>query len=100
MTKHEKRKADIAERRSFIGGSDARIIMGRDEAALIRLWRKNRGECEPEDLSDNLIVQRGNATESLNRCWYERNSGTHVGRVQARMRHRTMEWMSASICRA
>ena len=29
-----------ADRRYFIGGSDARIIMGDDEAALIRLWRE------------------------------------------------------------
>jgi hypothetical protein len=28
----------IPDRRYFIGGSDARIIMGEDEAALIRLW--------------------------------------------------------------
>ena len=32
------------DRRAFIGGSDARIIMGRDEAALIRRWREKRGE--------------------------------------------------------
>ena len=38
-------------RRSFIGGSDARIIMGDDEGALFRLWREKRGEVEPEDLS-------------------------------------------------
>ena len=43
------------DRRSFIGGSDARIIMGSDESALIRLWREKRGEVEPEDLSSNLI---------------------------------------------
>jgi predicted phage-related endonuclease len=47
------------ERRYFIGGSDARIIMGEDEAALLRLWREKRGEIEPEDLSGNLIVQLG-----------------------------------------
>ena len=62
-------------RRSFIGGSDARIIMGSDEAALVRLWREKRGEAEPEDLSGNLIVQLGTATEALNRGWYERNTG-------------------------
>ena len=45
------------DRRSFIGGSDARIIMGNDEAALIQLWREKRGEAQPEDLSGNLIVQ-------------------------------------------
>jgi predicted phage-related endonuclease len=56
------------ERRSFIGGSDARLIMGTDEGALIRLWREKRGEIEPEDLSDNLAVQLGSATEALNRA--------------------------------
>ena len=38
-------------RRSFIGGSDARIIMGNDEAALVRLWQEKRGEIQREDLS-------------------------------------------------
>ena len=37
--------------------------MGEDEAALLRLWREKRGEEEPEDLSDNLIVQLGRVTE-------------------------------------
>ena len=50
-------------RREFIGGSDARIIMGSNEPALIRLWREKRGELEPEDLSGNLVVQLGVATE-------------------------------------
>jgi predicted phage-related endonuclease len=55
------------DRRSFIGGSDARIIMGEDETSLKRLWREKRGEIEPEDLSANLIVQLGSVTEPLNR---------------------------------
>jgi predicted phage-related endonuclease len=38
-------------RSQFIGGSDARIIMGNDEAALIRLWREKRGELEPAELA-------------------------------------------------
>jgi hypothetical protein len=45
-------------RRHFIGGSDARIIMGSDEKALLRLWREKRGEIEPEDLSSNLVSPR------------------------------------------
>ena len=68
-------------RRLFIGGSDARIIMGDDEEALLRLWREKRGEVEPEDLSGNLIVQLGLVTEDLNRRWYEVNTG--------QVRHRT-----------
>ena len=61
----EIRFLDIAgpRRRFFIGGSDARIIMGNDEAALVRLWREKRGEAEPPDYSDNLIVQLGVATK-------------------------------------
>ena len=66
------------DRRSFIGGSDARVIMGKDEARLVRLWREKRGEITPEDLSDNLVVQLGTVTEDLNRNWYERNTGHTV----------------------
>jgi predicted phage-related endonuclease len=52
-----------SDRRSFIGGSDARIIMGDDGDALLRLWREKRGEVEPEDLSANLIVQLHRAAQ-------------------------------------
>jgi predicted phage-related endonuclease len=84
-------------RRSFIGGSDARIIMGSDEAALLRLWREKRGEAEPEDLSGNLIVQLGAATEELNRTWYERNTGRRVTAVQSRVKHSAIPWMVATL---
>ena len=59
------------DRRYFIGGSDAPIIMDDNETALNRLWREKRGEIEPKDLSGNLIVQLGVVTEDLNRRWYE-----------------------------
>jgi predicted phage-related endonuclease len=84
-------------RSTFIGGSDARIIMGSDEAALVRLWREKRGEAEPEDLSGNLIVQLGAATEELNRSWYERNTGGQVRDVQRRVRHSAIPWMAATL---
>jgi predicted phage-related endonuclease len=67
MENGSKTLSDSGTRRYFIGGSDARIIMGNDECALIRLWRQKRGEIEPEDLSRNLVVQLGLATEELNR---------------------------------
>ena len=84
-------------RRSFIGGSDARVIMGDDEAALLRLWREKRGEAEPEDLSGNLIVQLGTATEELNRLWYERNTNQVVTEVQRHVRHPVNRWMAATL---
>ncbi|HET9587103.1 MAG TPA: YqaJ viral recombinase family protein, partial [Bradyrhizobium sp.] len=83
------------DRRGFIGGSDARVIMGSDAAALVRLGRENRGEAEPEDLSGNLIVQLGLVTEALNRHWYERNTGQTVECVQHRLRHPVLRWMGA-----
>ena len=85
------------DRRTFIGGSEVRIIMGDDEAALVRLWREKRGEVEPEDLSGNLIVQLGVATEALNQRWYETNTGRTIVDVQRRVRHPAIRWMAATL---
>jgi predicted phage-related endonuclease len=84
-------------RRSFIGGSDARVIMGDDQAMLVRLWREKRGEVEPEDLTDNLIVQLGSVTEDLNRRWYERNTGLAIKHVQRKIQHPVIKWMAATL---
>jgi predicted phage-related endonuclease len=84
-------------RRNFIGGSDARLIMGDDEAALVRLWREKRGELEPEDLTDNLIVQLGSVTEDLNRRWYQRNTGYAITDVQRHLQHPVIKWMAATL---
>ena len=88
---------DPANRRSFIGGSDARIIMGDDEVALLRLWKEKRGEIEPPDLSGDLLVQLGTVTEPLNRHWYEQNTGQVVTDVQRQVFHAVHRWMAATI---
>src|SRR5216684_2518909 len=85
------------DRRSFIGGSDARTIMGNDEIALFRLWREKRGEVEPEDLSGNLIVLLGVVTEHLNRHWYERNTGHAIRDIQRLVIHPVIKWMAATL---
>jgi predicted phage-related endonuclease len=85
------------KRRYFIGGSDARIIMGDNEGALIRLWREKRGEIETEDLSGNLIVQLGVATEDLNRRWYEANTGQVITDIQKQIRHPALKWIAATL---
>jgi predicted phage-related endonuclease len=97
MSKHLTKIARTADRRTFIGGSDARIIMGDDEAALVRLWQEKRGEAEPEDLSGNLIVQLGTATEALNRRWYEANTGRVITDVQRHVKHPGLRWMAATL---
>jgi predicted phage-related endonuclease len=96
-TLEDSQRRPFQDRRAFIGGSDARIIMGDDETALLRLWREKRGEIEPEDLSNNLIVQLGSVTEHLNRHWYERNTGQVVTEVQRQVFHPVKRWMAATL---
>jgi predicted phage-related endonuclease len=91
------RRRRSADRRYFIGGSDARIIMGDDETALLRLWREKRGEVEPEVLSGNLVVQLGVATEELNRRWYQANTGQILTDIQRQIRHPALRWMAATL---
>ena len=85
------------DRLSYVGGSDARTILGKDENALIRLWQEKRGEIEPEDLSGNLLVQFGCATEELNRRWFERETGRQLAQVQRFVRHPKLDWMGATL---
>jgi len=85
------------DRRRFIGGSDARIIMSKNETALIRLWQQKRGEVEGVDLSGDLVVQLGVATEGLNRSWYERNTGQSVTDVQRWVQHPVHRYLAATL---
>src|SRR4051794_1192909 len=43
-------------RRGFIGGSHAPMVMGQDEAALLRVWRGERGGGETEGPLGDLIA--------------------------------------------
>jgi predicted phage-related endonuclease len=90
----ERQKSD---RRYFIGGSDARVVIGKDESALRQLWREKRGEVAPEDLSTNLVVQLGKVTEDLNRHWFETSTGQEVVDVQRHIRHPALRWMGATL---
>jgi hypothetical protein len=47
------RLAGLSNRRTLIGGVDARVITASDEAPLLRLWREKRGEAEPDNLTGN-----------------------------------------------
>jgi predicted phage-related endonuclease len=93
LNSHENRPS----RCRYIGGSDARIIMSAHEEAIIRLWKEKRGEIEPQDLSGDLIVQLGVATEALNRAWYERNTGRAITDIQRWVQHRVHRYMAAKL---
>jgi predicted phage-related endonuclease len=96
-TKLRSVRSERIDRRYFIGGSDARIIMGNDESTLIRLWREKRGEVESGDLSTNLVVQLGVATEELNRRWYQANTGQVLTDIERHIRHPILRWMAATL---
>lgn len=93
----KKSQSFALERRSLIGGSDARIIMDDDQDKLVRLWREKRGEIAPQDLGNDLIVQLGSITHHLNRKWYERTSGHTVQDVRRTIRHPILKWMRADV---
>jgi predicted phage-related endonuclease len=72
------------DRRSGIGGSDARIIMSGDQDAIEELWLQKRGENEGRDYSDVLLVQMGVILEDLNCDWFEAQTGYEVRNEQDR----------------
>ena len=59
--------------------------------------RKNAAKSESEDLSGNLVVQLGLATEDLNRRWYQANTGQILTDVQRQVRHPALRWMAATL---
>src|ERR1700694_3772417 len=97
MPRIDARVVMARDRMNFIGGSDARIIMGKDEKDLVRLWGQKRAEGAPPDFSGVLIVQLGLVTEDLNRRWYELNSGHRISDIQRHAIHRTLPWMAATL---
>lgn len=66
-----------ADRKTGIGGSDAKKIMSGDWHSL---WLEKTGQAQPEDLSDNLAVIMGSWTEPLNHYWFQKQTGIGVDR--------------------
>ena len=63
------------DRTTFIGGSDAvRLVNGDWE----NLYLEKIGEKQPDNLSDNLQVQIGIATEQLNVEWFVKNHSNNL----------------------
>jgi predicted phage-related endonuclease len=84
-------------RRSSLGGSDARIIMSGDPKAIERLWMEKRGEVEPENLDDIIIVQMGNITEDFNIDLFEIYTGLVVTDEQNKVFHPEMDFLHTTL---
>jgi predicted phage-related endonuclease len=85
------------DRKGYIGGSDANIILSGDAARIARLVAEKRGEVEPEDLSQSLPVQLGIWTEQFNRLWYKLRTGNQVTGVDEVWTHRDHYFIKARL---
>ncbi|MBO4520727.1 MAG: YqaJ viral recombinase family protein [Alphaproteobacteria bacterium] len=55
----------LAARKSYIGGSEASCIVGRNPwKSNVDLWREKTGRKAPDDLSDNALVNYGKEAEA------------------------------------
>lgn len=94
MTSYGLSPEAVAERRKGIGGSDAGRVMSGDWRSL---WREKTGRAEPEDLSGNLAVQMGSATEAFNAFWFEKVTGRKVTRRNEHIVSARYPWMRANL---
>ena len=97
MTTLTSRIADSRRRRTFIGGSDARIIMGDDEAALLRLWREKRGEAEPQDCPATSSSSSGWRPSPSTGTGTSARPGRSSRTSNSWVRHPVIRWMAATL---
>ncbi len=71
-------REEIDERRTYLGASDANIVLSGDEEKILELWKVKTGLADPEDLSDVLPVQLGSFTEKFNLFWASKQLGITI----------------------
>jgi len=93
-------QADIKDRRTFIGGSDAAVILNLTGwKTRFRLYQEKIGEEEPEDLSNIERIQCGMLIEDTIAKIYEMKTGEKTRRVTQRQRDPNHPWRVAQIDR-
>lgn len=96
----EQVRADIEDRRTFIGGSDAPVILGLSSwKSRFELWQEKVGEKEPDDLSEIERIRWGTILEAVVAEEYMRRTGKKVRRVNQRQVSKDHPWMVAQIDR-
>lgn len=89
--------AELADRASFIGGTDANTILSGDDARVLNLWQEKTGKVQGEDLSGVLQVVLGQWTETFNRLWYMKQTGLDVTEVNKFLRCQKVEFRAANL---
>ncbi len=82
----EQVRADVMDRRTFIGGSDAPVILGLTGwKSRYDLYLEKTGQVEPADLSEVERVQWGIVLEDVVATMYTRRTGKKTRRVTNRI---------------
>lgn len=93
-------KADLSDRRTFIGGSDAPVIIGLSSwKSPFQLYLEKTGQAPEADLSEIERVQWGIKLEDLVAREFMARTGMKVRRVNQRQRHKEKPYLVAQIDR-
>lgn len=93
-------EVNTADRRTFIGGSDAPVILGVSNwKTPYDLWQEKVGLVEPDDLSDNEKVHFGNVLEEIVAREFSERRGFKVRRVNDRINSKAHPFLVAQIDR-
>ena len=91
---------DTDDRRTFIGGSDAPVILGVSKwKTPFRLWQEKVGLIAPDDLSDNERVHFGTVLEDIVAREFAERTGKKVRRVNDRIQKKDEPFLVAQIDR-
>ncbi len=81
------------ERRKYLGGSDANIIINGSDQDRYDLWLIKTGQSEPLELLDVFQVQLGIFTEPFNLAWFTKKTGFELAENPGRF-VATNGWMA------
>ena len=90
----------VAERVSYIGGSDAAAVLGLSRwSTPLKVWAEKTGQIEPDDLSDNQAVEMGMELEETVCRIFTKRTGKKVARVNETIFHPKHKFLAANIDR-
>lgn len=86
-----------AKRRTFLGGSDANILIHGSPEDVTDLWRAKRGEVEDDLGAFNLQALMGQWTEPLHVAWFMHQTGRTVTENGVQKRSERFPWMGCTL---
>ena len=90
----------VAERRNYLGGSDAAGILGLSNwKSPLEVWAEKTSKVEHEDISEKMHIKLGNALEDFVARQFMDDTGKKVHRVNQTLVHPQYDFIRANIDR-